>query len=118
MRGWQFGSVGDGVKPSLGEGAAPPKPLQRENHSLPRAMARNGFLRVIRTRRIEFARSTQEGREEYLIDADEEEQNPRADAAGLPCYLPCFSGIAARGISFSNCSLNSENFAFAAELRG
>src|ERR1700685_2340557 len=66
------------IKHALGEGAAPAEPFQRERGAAPRAFQFDGFLRVIRARRIKLAGSAKKSRKENLVKLHQGEQPPRA----------------------------------------
>src|SRR5208282_4087613 len=94
--------------------------FQRQPCAATRAVQIDRFLRVVGTRRIEFAGSAQKWRKEYFVELDECQQRPLAESLrGLARMLRRYCGaFALAGISFSRSACNAENSCVAAELRG
>src|SRR5271154_553525 len=67
-----------GIESALRKWTAAQQALHRQHKSPARAVERNGFMRIVGARRIKFARTSKERREQRDVEAHSENQQPRA----------------------------------------
>ena len=112
------------IEPAFRKWLAAQQPLYCQRETMAGAVARDGFVGVVRARRVKPACPSEKWRHECDIGANQQQKRPRCQGffrevlSVRPCFSGAGTGADVRGSSFSSSSTSGEKSAVATELRG